>query len=233
MKKIVLLCLFCVFLSGCSAEYYLIIDDQEQHIYDESGIISSFDIDSISSAYQSEWPTNAYITDEYFSESPERIPGVSYYEVQSYYDQQYHIKYSYSFPSDRFSFSSGVRSAFPNFTKNYNPNTNITTLDTGVFEANKFSNLEQLVIHVKVLNQVIDHNATSIDGNVYTWILNSNNFSTLRLLLRYEGGGTPITVEEEEMSQEDFFFPVLIVLFFFLIFLVLVFVYNYKQRNHS
>ena len=232
MKKIILFCFFCIFFSGCSAEYYLTIDDQERHIYDENGIISSFDFESISSIYQNEWPTNAYVTDEYFSESPVKIPGVEYYNVQSYSDFQYHVKYSYSFPSDKFSNAYGVLTAFPEFSKEYNPNNNVTTLDTGAFSFHKFSNLEKLAIHITVHNKVVNHNATSVSGNVYTWVLDSTNFDSSRLVLSYEGGGTPF-VEKKEDVEEESLFLVWILLFVFLIFLLVVFVYNYKKRNQS
>ena len=233
MKKIFLLVLFSILLTGCSAEYNLVIDDQDTHIYEENGIISSYDLNSISSVYQNEWPTNAYRTDEYFSESPEKIPGVEYYDVQSYFDSQYHVKYSYSFPSERFENSSGVSSGFYEFEKKYDPTTNITTLDTGIFSYEKFPNLESLTIRVTVFNEVISHNATHVNGNVYTWVMDASNFSTTRIMLSYVGGGTPIFNESDlEEKEESPFLIVIVILGMSLVFLIGVFCYNYKQRNH-
>ncbi len=184
MKKIILI-ITIVFLScGCTAEYNLTIDDLNHLTYDEYFLIESIDKEEIESEYNNVFPSNAYDDEDFFSETTEKIDGVSYYEVEKYYDNKYYIKYHFTFPSNRFDHSVGVKTAFYNFTKKYNEETNTTTLDTGSFDANKFPNLEELIVHVTINNNVVSHNADEVDGNIYTWYI--TDFENARLLLSYE-----------------------------------------------
>ena len=216
MKKI-FICLLLLFLtSGCSAEYNLTIDDLETFTYEETGYIMAEDIEEIYSIYDSDWPTPAYQSSNYDSESPTKFEDVEYYDVQSYQEGNlYKVKYHYKFPSNRFDESSGIYNAFSDFKINYNEEENTTTLDTGNFYYDRFPNLEELVINITINNSVLAHNANQVEGNTYTWILTPENFDTARILLSYSNIGN----ETEEETNWHFLIGTIVFLCF-MIFLV-------------
>jgi len=186
MKKFILVLVVFFLLTGCTAEYNLTIDDLNEFTYEENGTITSDNLEEIESIYDSIWPSNAYMDAEFSSENPEKIDGVDYYEVKSYYDGKYHVNYQFTFPSNLFSKSSGVYSGFPKFTKTYDETKNTTTLDSHDFSYKKFRDLEKLTVHITVYNKVLSHNATSVDGDTYTWIFQKKDFEKARMILQYE-----------------------------------------------
>lgn len=234
MKKILLLGLFVLFLSGCDVEYNLVVDDMNDKIYNEKILINSESYELIQSAYDNVWPTNAYNDGMFNSESPEKIPGVEYYNVNSYKkNNHFFIDYRYQFPSGKFSKSNGVNSAFNQFSKKYNPDLNITTIDSGVFNYEKFSQLDNLKITVQINNVVKKHNASIANENEYIWNFSNEELKTARITLSYEGGGTPNVKDpiEEEVSKDNRFMIALIVIGLFIIFIIGAIILNVKKKN--
>lgn len=211
MKKCFLGVVLVFLLSGCTAEYNLTIDDINEMTYDESFQIKSSNLNEISAAYNNATPTNAYDDEDFFSESNEKIPGVSYYEVNSYKKNNiYYVDYHFKFPSNRFDHAAGLKTGFYDFTKTYNEDDKTITLDTGYFDASKFPNLEKLTINVKVLNEVVSHNADEVIGNTYQWTI--TDFENARLVLTYK---------EEEKSETKNQSVIIITVFVCMVFLVI------------
>lgn len=185
MKKYFLGVILLFLLSGCTAEYTLKIDDITDKVYDETLQVKSSDLDEISSIYKSNILTNAYDDEDYDSESNEKIEGVSYYDVHSYYaNGSYIVDYHFAFPSERFNHAAGIRAGFYDFSKTYNEEENTITLDTGYFSYDKFPDLEKLTVNIIIDNEVISHNANSVSGNVYKWEI--TDFENARLILTYK-----------------------------------------------
>ena len=211
MKKCFLGVVLVFLFSGCTAEYNLTIDDINEMTYDESFQIKSSNLNEISAAYNNATPTNAYDDEDFFSESNEKIPGVSYYEVNSYKKNNiYYVDYHFKFPSNRFDHAAGLKTGFYDFTKTYNEDDKTITLDTGYFDASKFPNLEKLTINVKVLNEVVSHNADEVIGNTYQWTI--TDFENARLVLTYK---------EEEKSETKNQSVIIITVFVCMVFLVI------------
>ena len=211
MKKCFLGVVLVFLLSGCTAEYNLTIDDINEMTYDESFQIKSSNLNEISAAYNNATPTNAYDDEDFFSESNEKIPGVSYYEVNSYKKNNiYYVDYHFKFPSNRFDHAAGLKTGFYDFTKTYNEDDKTITLDTGYFDASKFPNLEKLTINVKVLNEVVSHNADEVIGNTYQWTI--TDFENARLVLTYK---------EEEKSETKNQSVIIITVFVWMVLLVI------------
>lgn len=211
MKKCFLGVVLVFLLSGCTAEYNLTIDDINEMTYDESFQIKSSNLNEISAAYNNATPTNAYDDEDFFSESNEKIPGVSYYEVNSYKKNNiYYVDYHFTFPSNRFDHAAGLKTGFYDFTKTYNEDDKTITLDTGYIDASKFPDLEKLTINVKVLNEVVSHNADEVIGNTYQWTI--TDFENARLVLTYK---------EEEKSETKNQSVIIITVFVCMVFLVI------------
>lgn len=196
MKRVLLL--FCLLLcsSGCSVKYHLNIDEVEKMQYDESVEIISDDYDEVSYFYESSFPYNAYDDELVPSESMERVDGVSYYEFNKRHDDDYRIHFNFSFPSDKFSHSTGVKSAYPYFKMITDKDT--VTLDSGIFNSSKFSSVDSLEVSINVNREVLEHNADKVSGNIYTWIMNNDNISKRTMQLKYSRSNI-----EEEVIDED------------------------------
>ncbi len=232
MKKGILLIFMLFALSGCSCEYSLVIDDD---FYHEKATISSDYVSEIQSVYDSEWPQNAYINEPYNSEAPSKIEGVSYYDIQSSYDGKYHVQFQFDYPRKCFDDASGVRTAFPNFSVTHNATDQTVTLDSGTFQYQKFTGFTEAIIHVTVMEEVTNHNASMVSGNVYTWKITPENEETIRLLLTFREDSSIPLEEDIQTNQQNLSRTkiVLIILGIFMIFVIGVFVYNYQKRNKS
>lgn len=211
MKKIIL-CFLLLFLTcGCQANYSLDIDEVENFLYKESLNVKSDNYQDVEYFYLNNWPLNAYDDEAYSSESIEKIPGVSYYQVEKSTNQPYNITYSFEFPAERFSHSNGIRVGFPNF-KVFRTNDEVT-LDTGVFQLEKFPTLEVLNISVKVNKKVISHNADEVVDNTYYWHLSREDLKKRTLQLTYFLGNNNVDWIENHKA--------IVILGFFALFLVL------------
>lgn len=211
MKKMFLGLILVFLLSGCTAEYNLTIDDIDNMTYDENFEIKSSNYEEVSSIYDSKIPVNAY-DDEFFdSESNDKIEGVSYYDVKSLKkNDAYLVDFHFTFPSNRFDHAAGLKTGFYDFTKTYNEDDKTITLDTGYFDASKFPDLEKLTINVKVLNEVVSHNADEVIGNTYQWTI--TDFENARLVLTYK---------KEEKSETKNQSVIIITVFVCMVFLVI------------
>ena len=93
MKKILLIIFILFMASGCKAEYNLTIDDIEKFTYEETGYLTANNKEEFLGLYDSIWPTTAYMDSDYNSESPDKIPGTEYYEVESYQEKDIKVDY--------------------------------------------------------------------------------------------------------------------------------------------
>lgn len=228
MKRILLCLLLLLLTTGCTAEYNLTIDDLENFTYEETGYIRTSNLEEISTIYDSEWPTVAYTDSDYDSEAPTKFPDEEYYEVESSkIGEIYQVKYHYTFLSNRFNDSVGVKTGFYDFKKTKNTEENTTTLDTGKFYYEKFPDLEKLTINLTVNNPVVSHNADEVNGNVYTWVLTPENFSTARLILTYQNNATT------EDTDQTRFIIVTILFLGFMIFIIVASFLNKKKNSQK
>ena len=75
--KIMILFFLSFLLCGCSVDYHLTIDEQNQ-IYEEILLKSENELDS-QQIFDASWPMKVYYNDLDIGENPEPIEGISYY----------------------------------------------------------------------------------------------------------------------------------------------------------
>lgn len=170
MKKILILLFLIMFLTGCSAEVNIIIND--------TGINESIMFrDSNVTAYKNNIPV---FYDDIFSdiEPDVKNEGVKYYNKSVSQDVNgYKINYSYKYTIDEYKKSRSVKGAFRSFNireNNADEEIVISTDSGGLRYFESYMNLDSVKINITPSYKVLESNADYVSGNVYTWVYSKN-----------------------------------------------------------
>lgn len=178
MKKILMLLFFVMFLTGCSTEVNIIIND--------TGINETISIIDDNTNYYNNVPV---FYDDIFSEiEPDvRNEGVNYYNKNvTHGTNGYKINYNYKFTLDEYKRARSIKNAFQSF--NIIKNTadgelTISTDSSGLKYFNTYSNLNDVKININPSYKVKDSNADYVNGNVYTWLYNKHTKKHIYMVL--------------------------------------------------
>lgn len=249
MKKIILLIIAVFFLTGCDAEYTLEISNdvkENTKIYtlktDESKYGDSFLKDFLNQQTLSNIPI--YFNPSNYDElNGEKQEGVLYYDITSYEENAFT---GIEANTDLFSLTSIVRSraiksCYEEVTiqKNnslYRMNTNSTCK---AFENYKL--LENLAIHIKTSYDVIYHNADQVDGEIYTWLIDKNNYKEKPISFVINTDPTdlskfdPNNMEEIKEPEKNWVnqHQILVVIFFFVTFTIVILILVTKNGKRK
>ena len=221
MKKILMLLVLVILLTGCSANVNLTVTSNN---IEEEIIISAYS-DSVTSkakiytSFRKYMPVfvNVPLSD---TEPDTKKDGVEYYTRS---DQDlgsgYRFNYKYKYKFDDYKNARSVKLGFTSRTIQRNSvdkNIMISTDSAGLKFFEQYPSLENVTINIKSSYKMLDNNADYINGNVYTWVLRKGVKKSIYLLLddpnagqtnnQEPGGGTiekePIIVVEEKEESE-------------------------------
>ncbi len=207
MKKIIMLVLLVLLLTGCSAEVNVIIND--------TGINETVTIiDNNTSSYYNNVP--AFYKDIFSELEPDvKNSGVEYYNRNvTQGSGSYKINYSYKYSFDNYKDARTVKTAFKSFNlrKDVSENQIIISTDSsqlGLF--NTYKNLTNVKVNITPTYQVVKSNADYVNGNIYTWNFNKGTKKNIYIVMynpnmssSNSGTGTdePTTGEDEEKNEE-------------------------------
>ncbi len=165
MKKIIMLVLLVILLTGCSAEVNVIIND--------TGINETITItDNNTSSYYNNVP--AFYKDVFSDIEPDvKNPGVEYYNRNiTQGSDGYKINYSYKYNFDNYKNARTVKTAFKSFNlrKDVSEKQIIISTDSSQLSLfNTYSNLSSVRVNITPTYQVVKSNADYVNGNIYTW----------------------------------------------------------------
>ena len=230
-----------LFLCGCTATYDLKISDET---ITETITVTGENDNEVSSIKTYPMIDTAYISDAVETEEHEKVPGVEYYDYKL---QNNSIIASYEF-KDRYADSHAANYCYPSFVflegdENSRINTTIN------FEClNYYPDLNKVTINIDVPYTVVRHNATKVDGTVYTWVVErgesdaaidieykapkkektSNNLETYQKLKKQHQDEHQKEVEKKQKkindgSKDSFYLVLLSCLFFGLLFVIIIF----------
>lgn len=178
MKKVIILLLLAIFLSGCSATYNVTID--KNAVTEDVTAVASNDTEYSKLKNWSGFPLTLYYDQEIsnpFGEKREKESGIKYYENTSD-DSTKTTKVRGSFNMNEFSKSSLVRGCFKYF--NVIQDGNVVTFSTSVGLICNFSNFNVVVdTDYKVLNSNADN--VNAETNTYTWNYSTNTNKSVYL----------------------------------------------------
>lgn len=194
MKKIIMLLCCIFFITGCSAEYELVY---ENNSFKESLKIISKRTENLINDINNSF-NGSYLVDYKIE-----LGDMTEYEYISKYGKGYNkelidendiygFKLGYSYEKDsEYVNSSIVHSLFRDF-----------SISDNFVKANKINNvfniypkLDEITISFKTDNNVVETNADKIDNNVYYWNINRDNYANKNIYINY--------TKKEELITED------------------------------
>lgn len=177
MKKIILLVISILFLTGCNVEYNLNIS--EDVFYENINIISETENESnIISSYLK--PIEAFINSPMHSESIEKLPDVEYYNSNKLINNGlYNLNLNYYFDINEFKNANIINHSVSIF--KFTKKNNEYNLNTGarlkIFDSYDINNLT-IKITLDEYYEYVNSNADNIFNNEYTWYINKDNYKT-------------------------------------------------------
>lgn len=221
-KNKVLIMLFVLFfLTGCSCEYNLTIDNS---LYKEKVSFSNLNSDEIIELNSTKMiPVDK---DSYDVELDSNI--IENIEKYNYFLTDNNYFYSYDFTNNNYSNSTAVSRCFETFVvEEYDGEIIISTSD-GATCFDKYPNLDDLIINITIDREVISNNADKVNGNTYTWNIDRTNASSksINIILTTENvidnsdeaNASKATAEEENILS----FPEMYILAFVLFIVLLI-----------
>ena len=187
-KKILLLGLFAILLSGCSVDYSVTIDT---NTIDETIEIQANESDASELEYYENSKQNEFTS--FYN-------GTDHFYQTSFDDSLHRFTLSYEYyDTVPYSLSSAFHDCFSSSSIVTNED-KVTIKASGFICYNyNYTNLEELAIHVTVNDyDVLTHNATSREDNVYSWEMQNGQFPDIELVLQEQVINEPSDNPEEE-----------------------------------
>ena len=222
MKKIYLLLIALVFLTGCSATYNLKLDGN--HI--SENIYTSVSSDELNKEYYGE-TIDSKMEHIYNHPYPLRYndytPGYSDDEVPQY--GQYSI-ISYDYNSNN---SSKILNAIGNFTfEDFEYSTAVNMCydyvlvkregyESSIYTSSvakcfeNYDYLDEVTINITLENTVTETNADMVDGNVYTWKINRDNYSSKSIEIVFQTNSQNVDEEQSIFSNNQALILIIVV----------------------
>jgi hypothetical protein len=222
MKKLWLLVGILLLTAGCEATYTIRLDsnsiNEKIEIIEENNKIS---ISDVSKELDSIIVSNADETTETGFYTFNKIIGPTKSGLDISYLFEPAVKYKLYSPFLKYCYDD-VTFVYDAMKANLSTNSNIKCFDF-------FAGLDKITLNIVSNYEVTRHNANSVDGNTYTWIINKNDSGKISL----EVDKQKIIKENESIIDEPRVqFVIIVVLFILLPSILILYVYfKYLQYN--
>ena len=186
--------LILIFCSGCSAEYNLNIDknDNFQEVIELTAEDGN-DIEKIKS-YQTYLPIDKNADDAGVFEN--KVDGVSYYEYKkSISGDKLSFNYSHRFDTFQQDYITNNSYEYVTLTKDKDKLILSTSRNNKAFE--RYDNLNSVTINITSRYKLVDTNADTHSNYKYTWVIDRTNYYNKYLYLSLDTSNRKKTVSEE------------------------------------
>ncbi len=222
MKKICGLVLLIFLLSGCSASYNITIDNNNE--FEENLYVFSETDKEVENIKKYKMPVLVDANDSTGSETIEKVDGYKYYDISK---EPNYINLFTTFKNKEYSNSNIIRSCFKYFNFALDEdNYYIISTSRGFTCIDKYPDLSNVTISIKLPNSVIDVNTENINGDTYTWNINRSNAKNTSIYLKYKPKEINSNGSKEEKNE---LFYVLILLGV-LVVLLIIFIISKKRK---
>jgi hypothetical protein len=211
-KKTILLIFIILFFTGCTPNYNIVIDDS---LITEELII----------------PENDDHYAERFSNLYSIVDKKKQYDF-SVSENSAVFKYVYSF--DEFNESNIIKSCYESF--HLIKENDYYVLQTGLnfncyplqISDYEFVEFDELKINIKIVNyEVLENNADYINKNVYSWVINKNNYTNKPIIIKIK--------EKEDKKTNNIYLVVgsIILLICLIGLIIYIFINSLKNKNNK
>lgn len=212
MKKILLLLITLLLLTGCKATYKIEFNekiDEEINVYVENDIIKN------ATQKQSE---------EFYNKLDDWERGYEYYKRERYTDADYTgYKYIESFDYKDYDAVTQLRKCYDNFTFTKDKYIELKTSNEFLC-ASYYKSVDSLDIKINTKYFVETSNADEKDGNTLIWHINRVNYSNKPIILKID-----TTKKAKAISKLKLDFKVILTISIFII-LIIAFIITKKKR---
>ena len=166
MKKLIIFLILLIFITGCSVDYSIDIDNN----FKETISVTPESSSELNNLRNNNYNNPAFYMPNYFEEEMDVLPDIERYNI-TFNNNVFYADYTFM---DKYENSNAVNSSVGWFAVRNDYKSHIYAKDfTKVF--NIYPTLNKITINIKTNKTVIGNNADSINGNVYTWIIYRNN----------------------------------------------------------
>lgn len=202
MKKIIILIFSLFLLSGCTATYNLTILDEknikeELIINDDTMTLEEANLNFSDILIDS----TIIVDDDDLSTISEKYPR--YNKKIEDINNVRRVTYSYdSFNFNTLKNSNIAKAGFNNIGIINNSGKIQLSTNNSLKAILEYPTLNSLIINIKTDYKVVEHNATNVSGNVYSWSFNRNDYNK-NILLVLDKSNNESNIDDSDKSHED------------------------------
>lgn len=246
MKKKKLLILLSMFLiTGCQAEYNIVIEDnvvkEELLVYETNmnkwNTIQGNNILTYQQ-YQQEYkdaPVGIYYNDQNIDGEIWFNPSRNYYTIDLLSDNNKKgLSFNTDFNLNRYADSYIIRNCFKHINILNQLDTISISTNNELSCMNYIDGLNKITINIKTNYNVLDTNATSINDNTYTWVITKNNYMNSNIYIKMNksinsnSSSSNNTTNNNSVSNFQLIYLIIVIVFF----LIGLLIYT-KFKNNS
>lgn len=218
-RKIIILSLFSLFLCGCTAQYNLEIKNDEFR----ENIKINFDSND-KGAYE-------YFSDNKFYAIMDGISNFKEYKKES--KNKENIEFSYTYEGVEFNKATSLSSCFKAYNVIDEDGYYIISTSKGLTCATEENTvlLDNLDVVIKTNHIVKDNNADEVDGYVYTWHFDENNYDEKSIYIELDKDKFVFNYENEFIKRILLYVSILVVVASITIFVVKKFKRDRQKNN--
>lgn len=193
--KVIFIFILMMFFTGCNAEYNLNISN-DNIVESTNFYIEDDDLASTNSPFSSlDEMADYYFLQDYAIFYSDAINNAFYEKNKISDNGKYGINLTHTYSFKKFNDSYLLNYKY--IDKNYKVGKKTITIDINNFSSfykhevgDDFNNLNfnNLTINIKTNLKVLENNADSVNGNVYTWNINKDNSSVKRVYIKVKKG---------------------------------------------
>ena len=229
MKKIIMV-ITILLLTGCSANYNLDLTTSKPkeslNIIEENNNDDYFDyLKNYNELVQA-------IYNPQDSDTLEVDPTLKYYDLYNMStDNKANLMFEYSFNNKELNSTNIIKTCYEEVLLTNNSSKLDIKTSPKFLCFDKYITLDSVLINIKTDKKIINNNADSINGNVYTWNINKDSAQNKPIILSSVDNSS--NIEEDNDQDSKNFKIVIITVIGFIILIIGIFIYKNHKYNRN